>query len=116
MSPSMPATDSTAATVPAIPTTPPAGSLTWTPHTPPVTAPQPQGASGRLSLALTPGDGQMAYLCAPAGTVAPRTVSIWLTRDGGVTWTPTAPVGVTLPRPMAPGTGPVIGCDMGPDE
>jgi hypothetical protein len=106
----------TAATAPAIPTTPPAGSLTWTPHTPPVTAPQPQGVSGRLSLAVPPSDGQMAYLCAPAGTRAPRTVSLWLTRDGGVTWTPTAPVVVTVPGPIAPGTGPVIGCDMITDD
>src|SRR5258706_14404554 len=112
MSPSMPATDSTAATVPAIPTTPPAGSLTWTPHTPPVTAPQPQGASGRLSLAVPPGDGQMAYLCAPAGARAPRTVSISLTRDGRATWTPTAPGVVTGPGPIGPRTGPVTGCAL----
>jgi hypothetical protein len=104
----------TAGTAPAIPTAPPAGPLTWTPHTLPVKA--PQGASGWPSLAVTPGNGQMAYLCAPAGTLAPRTVSIWLTRNGGVTWTPTAPVVVTVPGPIAPGIGPVTGCDMVTDD
>jgi hypothetical protein len=104
----------TAALAPTVPTAPPAGPLTWTPHTPPIKV--PQGASGWPSLAVSPGDGHMAYLCAPAGTHAPQTVSIWLTRDAGVTWTPTAPVIVTVPGPVAPGIGPVIGCDMITDE
>jgi hypothetical protein len=79
-------TPSTAA--PLIPTPPPAGPLTWTPHVPPVAA--PAGANQTPALAVAQSNGNTAYMCAPTGASSPTGVSVWLTRDRGASWAPTA--------------------------
>jgi hypothetical protein len=90
---------------PAIPTPPPAGPLAWTARLPAVTA--PAGPSQSPALAVAQSDGNFAYMCAPTGSSSPTSVSVWITRDRGATWTPTTAVTVDTG-----GSGSVMECSL----